>query len=800
LVYIATACAAQLVLILDGLDQLSEAKQRALLDQTAAFALRHECVVVATSTHRVNFPPTISPSQFELGELTKEQRESVFRFYAATGELTDIAEAFTTVQDIKIAASVVSSLSANTTVAQAYDTCFRKALKQRASIGMRVLWRIGYEFFSRLSLFLDNEQFDQRVGELLRELQLPESWIDELKRLPLFKLGFDGVSFNHESIVRHLAAGYLVTTYQSDPTRLIELLRTPLFLSILEAAVSRVRDGQLASSIVLDLGSQDLGLKALHGSLGITVQKQLHRNAINLVSEIQLEATTISWHYEATDDKFARHFKPVVNRAPALNQRVLLDLIIKEPGEFGPALALALRSYGERMRDYAKEFSRGKAEKARKVLDGLLGEELFFTGQNLSSQLLAAATEAFWASRRGNKVALLAADEGWYALDGNPVLALCRCTALAQSSCDNVEKLLARVEDCWNSGVNRVMGAGIELLEAHQIWLTHQPSDVRDQLCAYLDAKLGINLYLNTFIFPVLDFLGGLDCGVSDEAAKDEGERILRELKGEILPSPEMLEVANLGLTINCRAAGFIGRMVAEFGSRPYMMAFGDLTEDDKILLLESAALAKESSSDADFILRELIRYGRSFSVPAFAKYCYSPPEPKMGDVNESELFAWAVIGLARLGAPLPNWKGGTEGAAWRIMREILYAEFSGAEIDENTLWRELETEDPLGGCVAFLELLDNFWLDHGEPPLEFTPEKSCPLGVKRILEIGVKNWSRLPFRAKPGFKEFQTVCKLLIEVGDEETVGVLEDFVFDANYGQLAIKAIRALKDKARI
>jgi hypothetical protein len=85
---------------------------------------------------------------------------------------------------------------------------------------------------------------------------------------------------------------------------------------------------------------------------------------------------------------------------------------------------------------------------------------------------------------------------------------------------------------------------------------------------------------------------------------------------------------------------------------------------------------------------------------------------------------------------------------------------------------------------------------------LQFAHEKTAPRRVKRLLEIGLKNWSRLNLGLLDGrsFGDgFGTACSILEEIGDEETVTLLEPFTQDGAKGTTAIETIREIKKRLR-
>jgi len=98
------------------------------------------------------------------------------------------------------------------------------------------------------------------------------------------------------------------------------------------------------------------------------------------------------------------------------------------------------------------------------------------------------------------------------------------------------------------------------------------------------------------------------------------------------------------------------------------------------------------------------------------------------------------------------------------------------------------------------------FWTygtrEYERQELQFAPEKTPPRRVKRLLEIGLKNWSRINLGLLEGryFGDaFSMACSVLGVIGDEETVNLLEPFTQDGAKGAVAIETIRTIKELLR-
>jgi hypothetical protein len=340
----------------------------------------------------------------------------------------------------------------------------------------------------------------------------------------------------------------------------------------------------------------------------------------------------------------------------------------------------------------------------------------------------------------------------------------------------------------------------IAMFEFQLHWLTKQDDTIIDEVAAELESRLGNNIWLNTLLFDILSRLGRLEPPVSEEQAREEVRDLLEQLK-----SHAPYEKDETGHTLAKRANGIVGLLFEEVFSNTYFPVLDGLAPADKAALFNAASMDTEYTGNHDYLLRELLVLKQKSSKGVFEKYCCRAPRRESFEVGlEQKLFADGIAGLAAIDEPLPEWvdQNASPSIAWKALREIVYLELVGRTQEADQFWQEMESEDPLGGVVALLEFRNYAWDIYGQPRLEFTPEKTAGRRVKRLLEIGLKNWSRLNLGFLDGrfFGDgFATACSILGEIGDEESVKLLEPFTPDGAKGAMAVETIRAIKKRLR-
>src|SRR5260221_1912774 len=112
-------------------------------------------------------------------------------------------------------------------------------------------------------------------------------------------------------------------------------------------------------------------------------------------------------------------------------------------------------------------------------------------------------------------------------------------------------------------------------------------------------------------------------------------------------------------------------------------------------------------SFNDDFFLAEIVKLKQKSSKKVFQMFCCRTAKRTFQLGQEHRLFAASVVGLAAIEEPLPEWVDGNSSpcVAWKALREIFYGELTGRIDRAESLWKHIESEDPLGGVSALLQL-----------------------------------------------------------------------------------------------
>lgn len=790
------------LLILDGLDQVTEAQRADLLEGSAALFEQCQCTVVIMSSERVSVPETIRGDTIVLEDLSADERRKIYFYYAPKGTPFLDLSAFPAAHDVKVAAQAAAGLSGNATPSAVYDTYFRLVLgKDIATTGVKVCRRIARHVFDRFNPFLSHEEFDTIAEEALTEFGAPVAFIDHIKNTRLFDSVPDGVSFAHDLLVRHLTAAEVANSRYPAENELVSILDQPLYRPLVGDVIGRLKQQKTARDLLFRYASQDLFQEAYLGHLGDPIKDEMSRFLEDVLQRCEEELSCLQLEVSSTggDGSYA-DVRPRVAVEPTGADSCAIPLVLKNLETFLPRIVEIFGRYGECLLIETRRLADAGRVKQMGVLDLYLRREIVFSGPRLRcSHLVKIFTEHSFVRRLPPEIYSVFKRAFEAGRKFNPILDYVACSAWENCSDPDASEMLRLFRKCWDSKSSCMRVKALDMFEFQLHWLTEQDETIIDGVASELESRLGNNIFTNTSLFDILSRLGRLEAPVSEEQAGEEVRGLLEQLKSH---SPD--EKDEIGFTVAQRADGFVGKIFEEVFSAAYFPLYNGLAPVDKATLLNAASMDDEHSGNHDFYLKELVRLKQKSSKIVFEKYCRRTPGKSFMVGSEHKLFAGGIAGLAAIGEPLPDWvdENVSPSIAWKALREIVYLELVGRTQEADALWQEIESEDPLGGVVALLELWTYGTREYERQELQFAPEKTAPRRVKRLLEIGLKNWSRLNLGlldGRPFGDAFSTACSVLGAIGDEATVKLLEPFTQDGAKGAVAIETIRTIKKLLR-
>jgi hypothetical protein len=586
---VAKARASSILLILDGIDQVSERRhQDELLDATLAFFEQCQCNVVISSSVPLTVPETIRGDTIVLEDLSLEDRRRIYACYAPEGTPFLSLDAFPTAQDIKVAAEAATGLSEKTTPAAVYDTYFRLVLgKDIASTGTKVCRRIAGHVFGNFTLFLRHEEFDAVAEKALTGLGAPIALIDQIKNTRLFDFAPDGISFAHELLVRHLAAAEIAYDRNLGENELFSILDQPLYRPLVGDVIGRlnaVQPQETARDLLFRYASPDLFEAGYLGHLGDPIKNEIGRFLEGVLQRCEEELSCLQLEVlPASQEELYPAVRPQITVEPVDADSYAIPLVLKNVEAFLPRIVDIFTRYGECLLIESKRLAQNTGASGPKRMGQMGVMDLYFQREIVCSRMLRCShlvklfSESSFVVKLTPEIYSLCKRVFNAGQKFNPILDYVTCSAWENCSDPDVSEMLRLFRKCWDSKSYYMRLKAMDMFEFQLHWLVEQDDTIINDVAAELESRTGNNILLNTSLFGILSRLGRLEPPVSEEQARDEVCRLLEQLK--IYP-PDKKDA--IGLSLAQRANGFVGKIFEEVFSNAYYPVFDDLAPPAK--------------------------------------------------------------------------------------------------------------------------------------------------------------------------------------------------------------------------
>lgn len=802
LVETAKLCGAQILVVLDGADRINDDLRDDLLSDAAGFFERDPCTVVVTSSSEVPLPANIRGTTVVVSQLTLEDRQKIYRHYALGDAPEPDLSAFPTPQDLKVAGQAAAKLPKNATPSGVYDAYMRLHLGiDIASVGLRVCRGIAHEVFRRFTPFLAHQEFDKLAERYVAQAGASLSLVDRIKNTRLFENDVDGVAFAHDLLVNHLVAVDLVQAHQNDLASLETVIAQPLYQQIAGEIIGATPDRAVASQLLRRFPSVDLFGAGLRGELGTAVKNGLGvllRDVLD-ASEAELESLELQLTVPETEKETPRVLPIVDEQIPAVDS-CALQLIEDNIELYLPRILEILERYGNLLKEKVRSLAKTKRLRESVATSLYLQEEVVLAGAKLRCSLIAHLIGHTSTLRRRLSAPIVSAFDGAFGgrNNVNPIADFVLCSVWERAETPDFSKILTLFRKCWSSNVYYLRLKATDMISSHVRWLHESAKDRVPEVIEELESRLGDDPFYNTWLFDILARFEGFECPISQQAVEQEITTLLSDIRQSNNSGEN-----ELGLTVPQRAYRFVGNIFEEIISEPYFHAYFGLSVGDRVSLLNVAALNSDNTFNHDWIFGELVKLRDSSSQSVFAERCSSAPRKAFVIGENTKLFLLSILGLCRVGCPLPEWRDEEKSPqiAWKAVRDLLYNEWAGSTKHNDGLWMHLMSEDPLGGVSVILQVRDELPNIDRSFETNFDPGVAWGQHLKRFMEIGLKNWERLDLGdlGRGLSNPFRILVGMLENVGDEETVVLLEMFTNDEEKGRTAIEGIRKIKQRLR-
>lgn len=817
-------------LIIDGVNESPIRQFGPLIETLQAFALRQKFSVIITSRSELDLPAEISGPIIYLNYLTKEEKLKVASVYLTEPEsiIEVMFDALRTPFEVFLAVQSAREAGKHITKYELFNSYSRRCLElgEDSSLAFRILVKVAQimaERFSNAVLLSEFKRIAEAVTESVRAK--PDAIATALES-GLIEVQHGNLSFSHEMIQRFFEAEAILL---GDACT--EEMSKPRNYHLADFVLGAQADTESAKKLVRLNAFQNLLSEGFEGHFGKYVIEAIHSDIAQLFEKAKIELKEIDFIFTPQKGPFGTNLELVGGMKWTSYESALMGTIgraFMKGFLIDPVLRLVQET--ERM-CFKLLDSKGFPDQMRIRLRNDLFPLLYVwqseKSPSVSKIFSGISTSKIWFEQGENSELARLTESAFMNLEKQPLGVLyLLCEIIKRSERSSVIPQLPRfLRHCWNTGIYHLR---LEALSAIQMVNRQVNGRLRTEIAETVKAlDWENNVGLSTEILETLTYYDAIEMGITVEDASEEIHRLL-------YPTPEsekeIRELQSLSKEWNDIHKPEFGEKIHEkepdevqnqFVYTAYMKIFEDvfqgvyneaierLEKDELRRFLTMAALG--APSDALFvgtILNRLLELDDPRTLPAFEKWAAIPDHKPFMIQDAIEAFLLGIVGLARHtdNPPLLKRPQRDDEAAWQCYREMLFW-LHKPSIEEQTVrkncapcWQRLlgrfshAAIDPLmriqGG------ILDGFSarLGYYKDPATFFPSE-----VKDILEAGLEAKSELTslFGDHIYFKKDHGnfMVQMLEEVGNETSIPLLEKLMESTDIGQIAVKAIRAIR-----
>jgi len=788
----ATQLGLPVVLIFDGLNELSADNARQALRGLKALARRYEARVVVTSQEPL--PDGLAglsnvnvgkPSETLKARIAERGRGTLTS--AAREVLRGVRSGF----EARIVGEIGNELRSNVTRLELVDQFIRKRLGPHARSGSLGLRRLAARLTHKMAYSLSETAFDEFM--LAQHLTFDDC--EAILRAGVLETRGGRVSFSHEIFQSTCAAQELAKFAQTDPAKFGVQLGTPLFRPLARDIIAALDTEPACRAVLEEITDAHIIVDAADGELGpvaaVTALAILESSHASLLSEIAQS-------------------KLVLTDGDAFNR-------LEWDGRIEPAATIRARFQALGIRA-AKGTGIEEYLVLCRTMDAKLVEERSRLAEAAREGNVALRSEAFalayygFGLRHNFTLAATQADETRFThIIGNRPAGIAMRSLVGLTSGEILFVLRQRHELFGKEDITRFTRELTEILRTRwryepyhvRLELLHIVGLVRD---AEETAKSGLieainvleihasNWALNSSVIDALKILGALD---------DEGEGQRAAIHDEIaavIGEADSVDIREQALSV-------YRRMFDHPFDWIYAEEIYALPEETQRLLHRRAFQADgiNDSMSVRYLAQRIAEYEDLSDVPLFSNLARLPSQTNPMSEDEMAAFVLAVRFLARHAAPLPVVEPENEAQqCMALIRTLVYAAESGRNADREqarVVWEQLHSLPPqcvIGGLAEINEPLTESYVAERPPNypalnlLDVFPADLLAVS-RKLIDKGVPPTSY--HRVCSLDRDLHFAFGVIAKLGDRSDLGRLRRVTADHTFSQMAIKVIRAIE-----
>jgi hypothetical protein len=781
------------VVILDGFNECAPDDRAELLEQLSALRLRTPAAAVVTSTVPIALPnPDLDLKAVLPDDATRAA------LLASHGRADGVAgaEAFQTPMELALAARCGEQLRLGATATELFDAYIGHVCPTETTrAGLR---RLAVEMDRQLrgSLTISESRI-----LLYRDAgsSTPGAEIDVVLSSPLLTLTQGRLAFAHELFARFLTAEQLVLD-AGDTVALADALREPRHADLLVHAVTLEHDPSRRRDLLLALAEASLLSEAVRGKYGNGTAAAVHAEVVAALADATVATADAQLIREdrGPDDAFEGRWK--VGTPRTRSQQALLCVA---------GASLADGSFLDETARLLDATDRRCAEQMRQLRDGgyraVIGTvvQATYAGfwymdarelQKLPASVVINACDQSLFMRQRPVLKPSSARAMW---DG-PTLTPPRWGRLTATLLllnpddpDDIKLLPDVFTAAWAAN-----GYHLRLRALEMAFENARSADntTRERMRAALEDCDKDNIFLNGSLFETLAAYGGIDPLNTEESIRAEVDRILATPN-----DPNVWSAAR----------GVVGMVFEDQNLHgPYAEVLASLDPADHLRLHVMAARSEGVPIHPEWMMYVIVQHldyvdDDARTVLRNAVLTMDWDSPFQQEAVAAHLIAlrgWAAI--ADTLPPAANTGGNIAQRAWRIIDELLFALLRGTDAASgklSALWAELlDLGAPAAADIlAHLESARTWEYNSAEPGMYERLLTAWPDQIRQLIEWAVRHPDRLlaTFNRGPAHDGLPRLVEDLAIIGTDDTATLLQGHVSDAEIGNAAVTAIRAIK-----
>lgn len=817
-------CGVRPVLMIDALNECSEAHLPDLIRGAQAFIVTYDARVVLTSQAAVELPADLQGTVHHLPLPDMAQKRRIFAHHAgleATPDVDAFCDGFTNAYDLTIAGRCHKSGAPPESRADLYDRYVRRCLGQcRAAAAL--LRHVAGEMSTTFSTSWSRDSFETAAEAFLKEDGSPLTILDDLQNCRLIKLTDDYLSFEHELLFDYFKAEALRRAFPEFQSLARELIR-PRNQRLLELLLPRYGEAADIAVLLSSAREADTLIRVCAGHSGPRAKAVVLEQCLALMGAATEDLPGVELYCGIRQGEDGRRFVDGVavkgNRTWSEYDDRLCELIARNlqhlelQRKFLELLDLTEWKLRAEARNAAKQiglkFGRVWEETVRTYGGGLHHGTLQLPCVSILSRLhLALMYPPRYPTGLPIRDALL--ERTRRIPQSHFSLLMLLQVHQAASAPDKILENLGLVEQGLKSDIYILQVEAAEYLQFMQQAIQDTCPERVPQIHEMLNSVKGTNFLLNTAVLETLAAYDGIELSITAEDALQEMRSLIAP---EAASDPLAIEAARVHGTspievVAGLASSCLGKIFEDVFQGIYFEAYCELSTEEKVDILCLACQAPDAGFQSDWILRELHRYGGRRALSIYRRFAAGIENGNCFADDAVAGFVLGIEGCARWSdLPPPYLRGDSPvDKAWETIGEVLFWHFrepaAGPDHPQLAkLWTRFEGPVLLAAADVLYRLSHLSWRIHKDDRADVDLIAAFPDQVRTIVETCLAHRESLPSLFPHAGSVDCGMIHFLIEtvakVGDATSIPLLREMADDREFGNQSINAIESIEKK---